>query len=60
MGRCKPRYCSLDIAEREFDHAEREGKTGRRLLWRLAREEMLDDLFRFLSEDEKWRAEGLD
>ena len=46
------------IAEREFDRAEREGKTGRRLLWRLAREEMLDDLFRFLSEDEKWRTKG--
>ena len=48
----------LSIAEREFDRAEREGKTGRRLLWRLAREEMREDLVRFLTEDEEWRAAG--
>ncbi len=48
----------LEIAESEFDRAEREGKTGRRLLWRLAREEMREDLVTFLSKDEQWRSDG--
>ncbi len=48
----------LAIAAREFDRAEMEGKTGRRLLWRLAREEILEDLDRFLAEDAEWRTEG--
>ena len=46
------------IAHEEFVMAEGQGKTGRRLLWRLAREEMLEDLERFLDEDEQWRSGG--
>ena len=46
------------IAHEEFEKTEGQGKTGRRLLWRLASEEMVEDLERFLDEDEQWRSEG--
>ena len=44
------------IAEEEFQHAERRGVTGKPLLWELARDEMLNDLDRFLKEDAKLRS----
>ena len=47
-----------EIAEREFEAAERAGKSGRRLLWRVAKQEILEDLDRFLLEDERWRSGG--
>ncbi len=47
-----------EIAGRAFAEAETDGVTGRPLLWRVARDEILEDLDRFLEEDTLWRAEG--
>ncbi len=44
------------IAKEEFQQAERRGVTGKPLLWELARDEMLNDLDRFLTEDAKLRS----
>ncbi len=44
------------IAEEEFQHAEQRGVTGKPLLWELAKDEMLNDLDKFLKEDAKLRS----
>ena len=50
----------LEIAQEEFREAERTGVTGRRVLWEVAQEDILQDLERFLDDDERYRAaEGM-
>lgn len=44
------------IAREEFRVAERRGVTGRRLLWEVAQEDILQDLDRFLIDDAQRRA----
>ena len=46
-----------EIAQEEFLDAERRGVTGRRVLWEVAQEDILQDLERFLDDDEQYRAE---
>ena len=46
-----------EIAQQEFREAERRGVTGRRVLWEVAREDILQDLERFLDDDERYRAD---
>ena len=46
-----------EIAQEEFLDAERMGVTGRRVLWEVAQEDILQDLERFLDDDEQYRAE---
>ena len=46
-----------EIAQEEFLDAERRGVTGRRVLWEVAQEDILQDLERFLDDDERYRAE---
>ena len=46
-----------EIAQEEFREAERRGVTGRRVLWEVAQEDVLQDLERFLDDDERYRAE---
>ena len=49
-----------EIAQEEFREAERKGVTGRRVLWEVAQEDILQDLERFLDDDEQYRsAEGM-
>lgn len=49
-----------EIAQEEFQVAERRGVTGRRVLWEVAQEDILQDLERFLDDDEQYRAnEGM-
>ena len=47
----------LEIAQAEFREAERRGGTGRRVLWEVAQEDILQDLERFLDDDERYRAD---
>jgi len=47
----------LGIAAEELDAAEASGITGRRLLWQVARDEILADLEKFLEKDNQMRAE---
>ena len=46
-----------EIAQQEFREAERRGMTGRRVLWEVAQEDILQDLERFLDDDELYRAD---
>ena len=46
-----------EIAQEEFREAERRGVTGRRVLWEVAQEDILQDLERFLHDDEQYRAD---
>ena len=46
-----------EIAQAEFREAERRGVTGRRVLWEVAQEDILQDLERFLDDDEQYRAD---
>ena len=46
-----------EIAQEEFRDAERRGVTGRRVLWEVAQEDILQDLERFLDDDERYRAD---
>ena len=46
-----------EIAQEEFQEAERKGVTGRRVLWEVAQEDILQDLERFLDDDEQYRAD---
>ena len=46
-----------EIAQEEFREAERRGVTGRRVLWEVAQEDILQDLERFLDDDEQYRAD---
>ena len=46
-----------EIAQAEFREAERRGVTGRRVLWEVAQEDILQDLERFLDDDERYRAD---
>ena len=46
-----------DIAQDEFREAERRGVTGRRVLWEVAQQDILQDLERFLDDDEQYRAD---
>ena len=46
-----------EIAQAEFREAERRGVTGRRVLWEVAQEDILQDLDRFLDDDERYRAD---
>ena len=46
-----------EIAQEEFLDAERRGVTGRRVLWEVAQEDILQDLERFLDDDERHRAD---
>ena len=46
-----------EIAQEEFREAERRGVTGRRVLWEVAQEDVLQDLERFLDDDEQYRAD---
>ncbi len=49
-----------EIAEEGFAKAELEGVTGRRALWEVAKEDILQDLDRFLVDDSQYRAaEGM-
>ena len=49
-----------EIAHEEFREAERKGVTGRRVLWEVAQEDILQDLERFLDDDAQYRsAEGM-
>ena len=48
----------LSIAQEEFRKAEREGVTGRRVLWEVVQEDILQDLETFLTVDARRRAEG--
>ncbi|MDP6548482.1 MAG: PD-(D/E)XK nuclease family protein [Dehalococcoidia bacterium] len=45
------------IAEEEFDRAEAEGVTGKKLLWHVVKAEFRQDLDAFLEEDSRWRSE---
>ena len=46
-----------EIAQEAFREAERRGVTGRRVLWEVAQEDLLQDLERFLDDDERYRAD---
>ena len=46
-----------EIAQEEFQEAERKGVTGRRVLWEVAQEDILQDLERFLDDDEQYRSD---
>ena len=46
-----------EIAQETFREAERRGVTGRRVLWEVAQEDILQDLERFLDDDERYRAD---
>ena len=46
-----------EIAQEGFLDAERRGVTGRRVLWEVAQEDILQDLERFLDDDERYRAD---
>ena len=46
-----------EIAQDEFREAERRGVTGRRVLWEVAQQDILQDLERFLDDDEQYRAD---
>ena len=46
-----------EIAQEEFLDVERRGVTGRRVLWEVAQEDILQDLERFLDDDERHRAD---
>ena len=46
-----------DLAQEEFREAERRGVTGRRVLWDVAQEDILQDMERFLDDDEQYRAD---
>ena len=46
-----------EIAQEEFQKAERKGVTGRRVLWEVAQEDILQDLERFLDDDEQYRSD---
>ncbi len=46
-----------EIALEEFQEAQLKGVTGRRILWEVAREDILQDLERFLDDDEHQRAD---
>ena len=49
-----------EIAQEAFREAEQRGVTGRRVLWEVAQEDILQDLERFLDDDEQYRAhEGM-
>ena len=49
-----------EIAQEDFREAERRGVTGRRVLWEVAQEDILQDLERFLDDDEQyWADEGM-
>ena len=45
----------LEIAQTEFDKAEKSGITGKALLWQAARAEITDDILGFLEADNRWR-----
>lgn len=48
------------IAEEQFAEAEQAGVTGRRALWEVVKEDILQDLERFLQDDARYRAnEGM-
>ena len=47
----------LEIAQEAFREAEQRGVTGRRVLWEVAQEDILQDLERFLDDDERYRAD---
>ena len=44
-----------EIAQEAFREAERRGVTGRRVLWEVVQEDILQDLERFLDDDERYR-----
>ncbi len=46
-----------EIAQEAFRVAEQRGVTGRRVLWEVAQEDILQDLERFLDDDERYRAD---
>ena len=46
-----------EIAQDEFREVERRGVTGRRVLWEVAQQDILQDLERFLDDDEQYRAD---
>ena len=46
-----------EIAQEAFREAERRGVTGRRVLWEVGQEDILQDLERFLDDDEQYRAD---
>ena len=46
-----------EIAQEEFREAERRGVTGHHVLWEVAQEDILQDLERFLDDDEQYRAD---
>ena len=46
-----------EIAQETFREAEQRGVTGRRVLWEVAQEDILQDLERFLDDDERYRAD---
>ena len=45
------------IAQEAFREAEQRGVTGHRVLWEVAQEDILQDLGRFLDDDEQYRAD---
>ena len=47
----------MAIAEERFVEAEQAGVTGRRALWDVVKEDILQDLDRFLEDDARYRAE---
>jgi ATP-dependent exoDNAse (exonuclease V) beta subunit len=47
----------MGIARQEMDAVERAGITGRKLLWEVVRNEIMDDLDKFLEKDNRKRAE---
>ncbi|MDE2899904.1 MAG: PD-(D/E)XK nuclease family protein [Chloroflexota bacterium] len=47
----------MEIAEERFVIAEQTGLTGRRALWDVVKEDILQDLDRFLEDDARYRAE---
>ena len=47
-----------EIAQEEFQEAQARGVTGRRILWEVAQEDILQDLERFLDDDEQYRADN--
>ncbi len=46
-----------EIAQEAFREAEQRGVTGHRVLWEVAQEDILQDLGRFLDDDEQYRAD---
>lgn len=45
----------LAIGDRKFEEYERRGVTGRPAAWQVRRQQLRQDLERFLDEDERWR-----